>query len=89
MDRASHRRDAGLRGDGAPALGRRHLFLGAHSAGLTHYAPSDARSAGLAKKRRTRAPDPDPPPNTPGLSPGTRVRQPLCAQPRATVMRQR
>ncbi|PPU65468.1 hypothetical protein XcodCFBP4690_05730 [Xanthomonas codiaei] len=41
------------------------------------------------KKRRIRAPDPDPPPNTPGLSPGTRVRQPLCAQLRATVMRQR
>ncbi|QBG82895.1 hypothetical protein EYR27_01505 [Xanthomonas oryzae] len=41
------------------------------------------------KKKRIRAPGPDPPPNTPGLSPGTRVRQPLCAQPRATVMRQR
>ncbi|PPV05524.1 hypothetical protein XbrCFBP1976_16560 [Xanthomonas bromi] len=42
-----------------------------------------------SKKKRIRAPDPDPPPSTPGLSPGTRVRQPLCAQPRATVVRQR
>ncbi|MFS8433986.1 hypothetical protein EIQ01_15285 [Xanthomonas campestris pv. raphani] len=62
MDRASHCRNAGLPGRGAPAPEWRHALFSHHSTGLN-------------KKWRTRAPVPDPPPSTPGLSPGTRVRQ--------------
>ncbi|CCG37671.1 putative uncharacterized protein [Xanthomonas citri pv. mangiferaeindicae LMG 941] len=87
-------RVSGDRGD--PAARRRHGNQ--HRPGSRTVCSGMARLSGVPsstevplrnKKRRTRAPDPGPPPSTPGLSPGTRMRQPLCAQPRATAMRQR
>ncbi|PPT77925.1 hypothetical protein XaplCFBP3122_04605 [Xanthomonas arboricola pv. populi] len=52
-------------------------------AACQHFPDRQRHVADATQKRRARAPGPDPPPSTPGLSPGTRVRQsPHCAASR-------